>query len=70
MNNKDKLEAFLEILQVPVSVVVECPYCEEVTKTDYKETINEIGDVCDWVGSDLICPICKKTFRIKTIEWT
>lgn len=70
MKNEDTLETFLEVLQVPVSVVVECPHCENETKTEYKDFINKTGDVCDWIGSDLTCPVCEKTFRIKTIEWT
>jgi predicted RNA-binding Zn-ribbon protein involved in translation (DUF1610 family) len=57
------------IIQKPVLVKFECPYCEEGIKIDYKDFCAEVGEPCDWSYSKIECPKCGKSIQIDDVDW-
>ena len=55
---------------IPISVVFECPYCEEENEYDYSEFCDLCGDPSDWDYGILECQKCRKKFEIQGQEWS
>jgi len=63
------LKADISVRQKPVSVVIECPHCDEEIEIDYQDFINQLGEPCDWSYSKIACPRCDKEIEIDNVEW-
>ena len=65
----DKSYVYLNVIQKPIKVEFECPNCGEENSVDYSQFISEIGDVCDWTGSKVVCKKCDEIIEIIDADW-
>ena len=69
MKKKDLLSVDIVVIQNPVWIRFQCPYCREDIKIDYNDFCDEVGEPCDWNSSEIECSQCNETIRIDAAEW-
>ena len=57
------------VIQKPISIDVECPYCLWDISIKYDEFIDIAGEPCDWRDTEYKCPECNKKFIIDYVDW-
>lgn len=62
----------ITIVQRPVEIEFECPYCGEFVTIDYDDFIDDIGHEYPpkWYGSNVCCPECFSDLSIGDVSWS
>lgn len=69
VHDKTILKADVTVIQKPITVKLDCPYCDEEIEIDYSEFEGMVGEPCDWNYSKFNCPKCGKEIEIDGVDW-
>ena len=69
MNKNVLFKVDIKVNQKPISVSLECPNCKEEVVIGFQEFCNDVGEVCDWNYSNVMCPTCNRALTIGEVDW-